>query len=80
LYDAGVPVLVPTGGNVRHNALDWNVSFMLIALLLLALNGGYLRHLWPTTWPLLVGGGLAMPVAGAALLLLIGVILWLLAH
>jgi hypothetical protein len=53
---------------------------MLIALLLLALNGGYLRHLWPTTWPLLVGGGLAMPVAGAALLLLIGVILWLLAH
>jgi hypothetical protein len=49
LYDAGVPVLVPTGGNVRHNSTDRNVSFMLITLLLLALNGGYLWHLWPTT-------------------------------
>jgi hypothetical protein len=37
LYDAGVPVLVPTGGNVRHHALDWSVSFMLIALLLTGL-------------------------------------------
>ncbi len=29
------PVLGPTGGNVRHISTDWNVSFMLITLLLI---------------------------------------------
>ena len=40
---------VPAGGKLGHNALNWSVSLMLIALLLLALYGGYLWHLWPTT-------------------------------
>ena len=48
-YPAGVLYRpVPAGGKLGHNALNWSVSLMLIALLL-ALYGGYLWHLWPTT-------------------------------